>query len=187
MRLGEPRAVASFLVAWLALVACGDDGAETAEADDPRRPQAVEIMVTHFRSRDTAGVHFTQRESQCLADDVVQALGVERLETLGMDRAAGAAPVLTTPPLTTAEAESILASMVTCASMPQRLAYTDDFDALPQSDANCVAAAYFDSGMAARVYFADDAHQPTMEEISTAFHEAAESCGIPALWLVPKD
>ena len=107
-------------------------------------------MVTHFRNRDTAGVHFTRQESQCLADDVVEALGVERLETLGMDLAAGAAPVLTSPPLTTAEADTILASMVTCARMAQRLAYTDQFDALPQSDANCVAEAYFDSGMAAR-------------------------------------
>jgi hypothetical protein len=192
VRLGERWAVMVVLGLGLALGGCGggsEDGheAEAVEAGDPRRQRAVEVMAAYFRGKeDSAGLTFSRRESRCLADDVVDALGVDRLQGLGMDMAAGTGPGLTEPPLTTDEAEAIEASMITCARVVSRLANTRLFDDLAPDDALCVSQAYFDSGMARRVYFAPEGQRPSLEEVGAAIRAAGESCSVPGLNLVPQ-
>jgi hypothetical protein len=166
------------LVLVAVLVACGGDGTET---DDPEeRTAAVEQLTGLFaRSSDpTAILSFDAGQAGCAAEAVVGALGVDRLEELGLDLATGEPPTLAEPPLGTREARAVYGGIGECIDLTSRVA--EDFVAggLDEATARCAAEHYLDTATA-RDALAGSADPALPPKIDAAIAEARAACGAP--------
>jgi len=156
----------------------GGDGEEAG--DDPEvRAAAVELMTGLFAqsSDPTAILSFDAEQAGCAADAVVEVLGVERLEELGMDLTTGEPPTMAEPPLGTREARDVYGGIGACIDLTGRVAA--DFAAsggLDEAMARCAAEHYLDTPTA-RDALAGSPDPALPPKIDAAIAEALTTCG----------
>lgn len=166
------------LIAVGLLVGCGGGDGDGDGEDAGDRGAAVELMSGMFaRSSDPSAVlSFDAEQAGCAAEAVVDVLGVERLEELGMDLATGEPPTMAEPPLGTQEARDVYGGIGGCIDLTGRV--TRDFVAggLDEATARCAAGRYLDTSIA-RDALAGSADPALPPRIDTAIAEAWAACG----------
>jgi hypothetical protein len=164
----------------------GGEGALDESSDAGR---AVEILaVNNFSdSGDVNAVQFTPDEARCTAEAVVGALGVVRLQELGLELGAGSEPTLVEPPLTTAEADAVFAAITGCVDVEGQITDMLVRGRVPEDDAECVARGFVDSGIIRRTLLTDEDHQPSADEVNGALSSAGLACGVPGVGLTPPE
>lgn len=131
---------ASLLLAGVVLGACsGDDPADTERAVEVVAAELVATPRAEFRD-DAA--------PRCIAEQVVERLGLERLGEVGLDVDRGTPPRLWQPELTEAEGDQVFAAYEHCIDFEQRdvEGFVED-DGLTEDQARCVSRAYRASGI----------------------------------------
>ncbi len=136
-------------------------------------------------SQDPNAIQYTESEGLCTAERVIVALGVPRLEELGLDVAAGRSPVLEEPPLTVEEADQVFAAMGDCVDMSAQLEDMLVRGNLNEDDAACVAEEFLATGLMRRTLLASTANQPAIEEVDAALGEAGDTCGVSGVGILP--
>lgn len=163
------------------LVGCGgggDDGADGARDDPAERAAAVEVLTGIFAGQADPGavLSFDAGQASCAAEAVVDALGVERLEELGLDLATGEPPTMAEPPLGTREAREVYGGIGDCIDLTARIAA--DLAAggdLDEATARCTAERYLDTSVA-RDALAGSTDPELPAEIDAAVAEARAAC-----------
>jgi hypothetical protein len=165
------------LIAAGLLVGCGggDGGDEGDSAEE--RAAAVELMTGLFAqsSDPNAVLSFDARQAGCAAEAVVDTLGIERLEELGMDLATGEPPTMAEPPLGTAEAREVYGGIGDCIDLTTRVAEEFRRGGLDEAAARCAAEHYLDTPVA-RDALAGSADPALPPKIDAAMAEAVTAC-----------
>ncbi len=161
------------------LVGCGGGGDDGGDGEDPEdREAAVALMAGLFaQSSDPSAIlSFDAEQAGCAAEAVVELLGVERLEELGMDLTTGEPPTMAEPPLGTREARGVYGGIGECIDLTGRV--TRDFvnGGLDEATARCAAEHYLDTPIA-RDALAGSADPALPPRIDAAIAEAWAACG----------
>jgi hypothetical protein len=161
------------------LVGCGGGGGDDGDGERPEeRAEAVELMAGLFaQSSDPSAIlSFDAEQAGCAAEAVVEVLGVERLEELGMDLATGEPPTMAEPPLGTQEARDVYGGIGECIDLTGRVARDFVAGGLDEATARCAAERYLDTSIA-RDALGGSADPALPPKIDAAIAEAWAACG----------
>ena len=126
---------------------------------------------------DPKALSFTDSEADCAARATVDALGMARLQELGMNLESGTAPARTEPPLTTTEADALYAVWGRCADLKSKVAALLSADGeLSPGQAACVVDRYEASGLLRRSLFGKDFDPALNHEIDQTLAAATAAC-----------
>jgi hypothetical protein len=131
------------VLALMAACSAGDDApassAGSAGSTDDAR--AVEVITSALTAHPRAEFA-SQRDARCVAQAVVDALGIERLEQLGLDSDEQHAPELTVPPMTDADGDLVYAAYDECLDHEARDTESFTANGLAESEARCAHERY---------------------------------------------
>jgi hypothetical protein len=146
------RVVASSLVLALApMPGCsGSDDADPTEAAGAHDPsdedRTVGVMVSAMTEHARADFR-TEQDARCVARGVVDGLGIDRLEELGLDVGRRRGPELTVPPMTDAEGDLVYAAYDECLDFEARDVEHFTANGLTEEEARCAHERYRSSSV----------------------------------------
>jgi hypothetical protein len=111
-------------------------GTETHEADE-----AVEIIASAMGEHARADFR-TDADARCVAQGVIDGLGVGRLEELGLDLTRRQGPELTVPPMTYGEGDLVYAAYDECLDFEARDVEAFVASGLTEPEARCAHRRY---------------------------------------------
>jgi hypothetical protein len=181
------RATGPLLLAVGLLVGCSDDGSDAdSDSDRPARDQAEQELAPEDEAERAAAIEvimadlveypraeFTSDDQPgCVAERIVDGLGVERLAEVGLDGEARTAPTLWQPELTVAEGDVVYAAYGECIDFEARDVEQFMTEGLSEAQARCVSTAYRTSGIP-RAHGLERPHDgvPTRVEAHTHLEE----------------
>ena len=143
----------------------------TSTADGSDADGAAGVIAAELLAHPRADLE--TRDARCIADTVVENLGVDRLAELGLDVAEETAALLTVPPMTDDEGDEVYAAYDTCLDFTQ--GDVDNFvtAGLSEAEAECASEHYRSSPL-------PQAHL-LLENHDTVPHDELHA-GIEALW-----
>jgi hypothetical protein len=177
-------AVAVSLIA-LSLAACSSseetpssDGSSSDTQTSNTQEAAVKTVKQDLvENADPNALTFADTEGDCAARASVEALGVPRLQELGMNVETGIAPSRTEPPLTKTEADELYAIYGRCADLKAKVAdFLSAGGELAPGAAACVAERYEAAGLLRRSLFGADFDPALNDEIDQTLATATAAC-----------
>lgn len=178
------RLVAAVVVVPVLFSACGDDGSASdsvPEHGDSGHSGTVEMLTRFFQESgadDAHALQFDEDGAQCMARGVLEELGEERLEELGLDVAAGRGPTLASPPLEPDEADRVYELTGRCVDLIGQTAALFEESGLATEEANCVAVEYARSGVLAEALSSEEFDPELNQRIDDAIDAAMAACGV---------
>jgi hypothetical protein len=174
----------TLIVVMFAVVACGSDQSEPAEAEpQPNGPgarSANELIAESLQATgdsDSNGLQFTSEEADCAADAIAAGFDTARLEDLGLDLDEQAAPELTQPPLTTEEGDIVYRAFEECVDIRSQVSEIFASDpSLDEQAAACVADQYLASGLMREALLDQGFDQDLIDRIDAALADAIDTC-----------
>jgi hypothetical protein len=164
--------VAALAVALVVVPACTDDeSAAQPERSSPGADHAaaVEIVAAELLAVPRADFR-ADDEARCVATQVVAAIGLDRLEEVGLDLETETPPTLWQPELTEAEGDMVYRAYDDCLGLERRDVAGFMTDGLTEAQARCVSQGYRGSGIP-RVHMLEPPHGTTLGPDRVAAHE----------------
>jgi hypothetical protein len=159
------------VVSVMLLVGCSNgEGTEPAMAGESAgdRAAAVDVIAQDLLAYPRA--EFTSdEEPRCVADAVVDGLGLERLTRVGLDIDTGKAPTLWQPELTEAEGDVVYAAYDDCLDFESSDIERFMADGLSRAQAQCASDAYRASGIP-RVHGLEPPHTGEPDSVEAHAH-----------------
>jgi hypothetical protein len=127
-----------------ALAACGAGDASSSESGsntDDGVVRAIDVVASDVLANARAA-EVEPADARCVAEIVVEAVGVERLGKLGYDGDAETAPELTVPPMTDFEGDRVYSAFDTCLDFTSRDVENFIAAGLTGTEARCASEHY---------------------------------------------
>lgn len=138
------------LVCLAVLVGCVDR-ASTLPSGVDDAVSAIDLIASHKEATtDPGALHYSAEEAQCFAGRVVSELGIDRLESLGLDLDEDTAPDLSQPPLDDREGDAVYGAMQDCVDLPAQIADILAAGGAPPAVAECMAERYLETDLPRR-------------------------------------
>lgn len=177
------RRTAALLVVSLLPLACSGSGSSGARPepasgvapDEPERAAAVELVADDLVAYPRADFQGDD-EPRCVAEAIVDGVGLDRLREVGLDVDAGTPPRLWEPELTTDEGDLVYAAYDDCLDFRRRDIEGFTAEGLTDAQAACVSDGYRASGVP-RAHGLERPHAgaPTRVEAHTHLEEFLEA------------
>lgn len=175
-----------FVLVALTLAACGGSGGGTTETTTPtpeKRQAMIDLVAGNVSTDAGAGeLPVGDEGAGCLAERVVDNLGVARLEEFGYNVDTKAVPpaAIFKASLTEEEKSRTFSDLETCVDLPDLLSglFASRTSWTPEQ-ADCVAGLYVDSGVLERALFTTGNSLQLNRAIDAVLAESAEACAIP--------
>jgi hypothetical protein len=153
----------------------GTDGGAGGGRD---RALGVEVVAAGLTDYPRAELR-SDDEVRCVAEGIVDGLGIERLAELGLDVDAEEGPLLYGPDMTGDDADAVYAAYDDCLGFRRRDVEQFVADGLSEAEAGCVSDAYRASGIP-RAHLVEPPHTGEPDRIEVHDHletflEAAET------------
>lgn len=156
----RPALLALPLVTALLLASCSDD---SGDGDDAATVDALAEEL----SGDEARISADADEARCVAEDVVDDLGADRVEEIELR--------LVQPALTDDEADAVYEAFAGCIELVDQL--TDSLaDGMTAAKARCGAEAYVESGLLRDGLLAEERSRQLNARIDETIATAAAAC-----------
>lgn len=177
------------------LGACGSDDPPTEDASsDPTtssttslptdaEPALRDALAAYFQrsgEEDPNALQFDAAAADCMADGLLEGLGAERLQELGLDASGDAEPELSSPSLDDDEATLLYDLTEECTDLRQQVAESFEASGLDPATAECVAREYAESGLLAAAITSGEYDPELNDRIDAALDAAVAACDTDA-------